>query len=93
MNFFLKLADHFVTYGILFLLLFFVAVSLGFDMAQYSIEEAQVVLTVTIVREDSLTAIQDYSVELLRRSDSTATHGISMYMSVHVGGRVEGRVQ
>ena len=46
-------------------------------MAQYSTEEAELTspLTIRIVREDSLTAIQDYSVELLQRSNSTATYG------------------
>ena len=89
MIFSLKPAVHFtfVTYEILntqvFITLFivFVAVSIGFEMAQYSIEEGQTPpLTVRIVRKNNLTAIQDYcsSVELLWRSDSTATKGISI---------------
>ena len=77
----LKLADHLLHRKFLFLFLF-VAVSIGFKMAQYSIEEAQVMFTIRIVREDNLTAIQDYSVELLRRSDSTATY--SMYYTIYV---------
>ena len=59
----------------------FVAVSIGFEMAQYSIEEGQTTpLTVRIVREDNLTAIQDFYMEFLWRNDSTATNGISILL-------------
>lgn len=56
--------------------LLFIAVQVGFEMSGYSITEKNGTQLITIVREDSLTSVHDFSISLLLNALSTATHGI-----------------
>ena len=48
----------------------------GFNMTHYSTgEEVGGSLTVSIVREDSLTAVHDFNVKLIEGIGTNATHG------------------
>ena len=57
------------------------AVKVGFEMADYSIEEAQdtPAITIRLIREDGLTSTRDFIVSLSLSTSSTATFGMKLW--------------
>lgn len=57
------------------------AVSVGFEMAQYSISEVTNTppLVIQIVREDSLTSTQSFNITVVIDNSSNATNGVYIF--------------
>lgn len=66
------------SFKVLLLLFHITAVRVGFEMAQYSVEEAQgtAPITIRIVREDNFTSTHDFNIWLMIGSASSATIGM-----------------